>query len=52
MKFYGVDKGLQTYLLSIYSLGIVNKWLKMTCAENGLETIHDKCFEIRLMAIY
>jgi len=23
----------------------------MTCAENGLETIHDKCVEIRLMAI-
>ena len=23
-----------------------------TCAEIGLETIHDKCVEIRLMAIY
>jgi len=52
MKFYGVDEGLQTYMRSICSLGYLHKWLKMTCAENGLETIHDKCVEIRVMAIY
>jgi len=24
----------------------------VTCGKNGLETIHDKCVEISLMAIY
>jgi len=24
----------------------------VTCAENGLETIHDKCVEISLIATY
>ena len=52
MKFYGVDKGLQTYMYSICSLGVLNKWIKMTCAENGLETIHDKCVFLRLMSMY
>jgi len=37
---------------SICSLDVLNKWLKVTCVENGLETIHDKCAEIRLMEIY
>jgi len=52
MKFYGVDKGLQTYMHSICCLGVLNKWLKMTFAENGHETIHDKCVDIRLIAVY
>ena len=58
-KLYCVNKWLQTYMRLTCSLGELNKWLsldlhqlKQFCAENGLETLRAKSFEICLMPIY